>query len=485
MNRRKLLSYATSGICAALTDRFMYPLTASSPQNRSTRIGEQPVRIKIDEHSILGSIPSDFIGLGYEISSVARRGLLSATDTTYAQMVRTLGAEGVIRIGGNTSDYAAYSKNGAALSSPKSTVVNRESLQQLGSFLDATGWKLIWGLNLGQNRESEAVEEAQAVSAIAKDRLLAFEIGNEVDLFTHEGHRHNPYTFEDYLGEYRRYKAAIRAKLPGAPFAGPDAAFQTGWVQQFADAEGSDLKLLTEHYYRAGQSPASSLDMLFRPDPRLASRLRSLQQISRNSRIPYRICETNSFSGGGRPGVSGTFGAALWVLDYMFTLASYDAAGVNIETGVNQLGVISSYSPIGDDEHGTYTARPEYYGMLAFSHASRGQRVAVEASTADLNLSSYAVASNGKVTLTLINKDTRQASAAITCNRRISKATALRLEAPNLQSTTGITLGRASVAANGSWNTRHQESLSITSAGARVMVPPGSAVLVRIAPQAI
>jgi hypothetical protein len=68
--------------------------------------------------------------------------------------------------------------------------------------------------------------------------------------------------------------------------------------------------------------------------------------------------------------------SALWVLDYHFTLAANGCSGANMETGVNQLGFVSSYSPIGDDGHGHYSARPEYYGMLAFSHAARGtQRI--------------------------------------------------------------------------------------------------------------
>ena len=60
------------------------------------------------------------------------------------------------------------------------------------------------------------------------------------------------------------------------------------------------------------------------------------------------------------------------MLDFIFTLASAGCAGVNIETGVNQLGFISSYSPIGDDEHGHYWAAPEYYGMLAFAQYGGG-----------------------------------------------------------------------------------------------------------------
>jgi hypothetical protein len=45
--------------------------------------------------------------------------------------------------------------------------------------------------------------------------------------------------------------------------------------------------------------------------------------------------------------VSDTFAAALWVLDFMFTLALAGCAGVNMETGVDQLGFISYYSPMG------------------------------------------------------------------------------------------------------------------------------------------
>lgn len=474
MDRRKLLGYAASGVGAAFAERLMFPLAASAMQ-------EHAVEIQIDEGKVLGSIPSDFIGLGYEISSVARPGLLSATNRVYVQMVRTLGAAGVIRIGGNTSDYAAYGETAKVVSAPKATVVNRESLRELATFLDATDWRLIWGLNLGQDRLDEAVAEAQAVSAATKDKLLALEVGNEVDLFTHEGHRKEPYTFENYLAEYRRYKTAIRAKLSNAPFAGPDAAFHTDWVSQFAAAEGSDLKLLTEHYYRGGQNPKSSLEMLFHPDPGLISKLETLQRVSQSVKVPYRICETNSFSGGGRPGVSGTFGAALWVLDYFFTLASYGASGVNLETGVNQLGVISAYSPVGDDEHGNYTAKPEYYGMLAFAQASRGRRVAVDARGGELNLACYAVTDQREVKVTLINKESaRGAVVDLRCKGRISKATAMRLMAPSLESSTGVTLGGAAVNSDGSWKPMRDEVLRVGSAGMRVVVPPGSAAVVTL-----
>src|SRR6185437_4862345 len=114
-----------------------------------------------------------------------------------------------------------------------------------------------------------AVDEARAVAAIAKGKLLAFEIGNEPDLFAHEGHRPHGYSYENYLADYRRFKSALRAALPGVPLAVPDVAGDNEWVRRFAEDEGSDLKLLTHHYYRGGAgNPASTLDLLLNPDPK-------------------------------------------------------------------------------------------------------------------------------------------------------------------------------------------------------------------------
>ena len=86
------------------------------------------VRIQIQPQSRLGRIPADFMGLGYEISSVSERGLLSSSNRAYVQFVRTLSTAGVIRIGGNTSDYASWSPDGPAVSSPQATVVDRRGL---------------------------------------------------------------------------------------------------------------------------------------------------------------------------------------------------------------------------------------------------------------------------------------------------------------------------------------------------------------------
>ena len=370
MNRRTFLTQAV-GLVSAASSRSSF---AGMLQADSRHL---ELRVTLDPARTLAVVPPDFMGLGYEISSIARTGLLSAHNSVYVQLVRTLGAQGVIRVGGNTSDYSSYSATGQPLSSPEGkagSVVNDAVLRDLGSFLKATGWKLIWGLNLGNGTLDNAIAEAKAVTAASGESLLAFEIGNEPDLFPRrQGHRHPGYSYDDYLREYRTYRDALRKAIPNIAFAGPDVADATDWVARFALDEGKDIKLLTHHYYREGQNPTSTIDKLLHRDPKLAPILAKLRAASESCGVPYRICETNSFSGGGKPGVSDTFAAALWVLDFMFILASAGCAGVNMETGVNQRGFISSYSPIGDDEQGHYWAAPEYYGMLAFAQCGAGR----------------------------------------------------------------------------------------------------------------
>jgi Glycosyl hydrolase family 79, N-terminal domain len=481
---------------------FGVPLSCAAP-GLAQRATTKAIRVNIDTRRKQGRIPDDFTGLGYEISSVAIPGLLSDKNRAYVRLVRGLGANGVIRVGGITSDSASFAPDAVASSAAKSTVINTASLRELGAFLDATGWRLIWGLNLGSGDMKNAAEEAVAVAAAVKDKLLAFEIGNEPDGFAGDAfnsHRPKNYGYGDYLKEYRAYKAAIRSKLPDAPFAGPDASWATGWVSRFAADEGSDLKLLTKHYYRAGannpyldrlidssqraeyeaRAKNNKIELLIREDASLRDTLQELSTAASASHVPFRICEANSLYGGGQPGVSDAFVSALWVLDFMWALASAGAAGVNMETGVNHLDFISYYSAIRNDADGTASIGPEYYGMLAFAQASKGNRIALDYDTGGVNLTTYAVlGDHGELMLTLINKDQNiDADVTIAADRTLQNVTALRLKGSALDSVDNVTLGGSEVASNGSWKPTEVESPHAVGGVGEIHVPAASAAIV-------
>jgi hypothetical protein len=475
MNRRAFLANAGLLIPAGLVRHSFATNTSSSSPTT-------PLHIDLTRTG--ASIPADFIGLGYEISSVARPGLLSATNSAYVQLVRTLGKRGVIRIGGNTADYASYSANGAPASVAEGkggSVVNDAVLRDLGGFLKATGWQLIWALNLGSGTVENAVEAARAVTRVAGDHLLAFEIGNEPDLFSYNPHRQRSYGYNDYLREFRQYREALQKAIPGIPFAAPDAATATDWVTRFAKDERSNIKLLTEHYYRDGaKNPTSTIDELLHPDPKLTKMLQKLKAASESSGLPYRICETNSFYGGGKPGVSDTFASALWVLDFMFTLASAGCAGVNMETGVNQLGFISHYSPIGDDGHGHFWAAPEYYGLLAFAQAGVGRFVGCSIDARGKNIAAYATQPDAThVIVTIINKEPGYDAKVVIRHDslRSQPAHVVRLSGPSLESKSGVTLGGAEVSATGAWRSARAISIASNNTGLTLDVPHASALV--------
>jgi hypothetical protein len=500
MNRRRFVE-----ACIGLAGYPLVPEKVAVARSVKTKA----VRINIDVRKRRGRIPHDFIGLGYEISSVAISGLLSDKNRALVRLVGGLGANGIVRVGGITSDSASFAPDAIGSPAAKATVINADNLRELAAFLDATGWKLIWGLNLGDGDSLNASQEALAVALAVKDKLLAFEIGNEPDGFGQElgGRRPKSYSYDDYLKEYREYKAIIRSKFPRAPFAGPDASYATDWVTRFAADEGNDLRLLTRHYYRAGannsyldalinsgqhvspdwrkayevQRKVNKIDLLLHEDPNFRRTLHELSAAASAAHVPYRICEMNTLFGGGQSGISDAFVSALWALDIMCILAQAGCAGVNMETGVNHLDFVSYYSPIRTDRSGAISIGPEYYGMLAFAQTAQGECLAPDYEAGDMNLAAYAVhVGDRHLTAAVINKDeSTDADVTIASDGRLPHAAALRLTGRSLDSADGVTLGGATVAADGSWRPKEVETLRVIGGTCEIRVPAVSAAIVQ------
>ena len=396
------------------------------------------------------------------------------------QLYRTLSPHGLVRIGGNVSDHTRFAPDGvlAARSEREVTVINQAVLMDLGAFLRATGWKAMWGLNLGTGTKEEAVQEALAVQTALGDRLQSFEIGNEVDLLPRFKH-----AYTNYFAAYQEYKAAIRQALPGVEFSGPDVASATRWALNFSGTEAPDMRLLTHHYYRSGaMKPDATIETLLTPDLKWQNTLEVLQRTCADHGTAFRINEMNSFYGGGKAGVSDTFASALWCLDFMFRVAAHGGDGVNMETDVNQLAFVSHYSPIFREPNDELTARPEYYGMLAFSIAGQGKLVKSTVSKTDLNFSAYATTNaNGEIWVTVINQDlSRAVNVVITLPENCATASAYRLAAPSVESKNQVTLAGTEVSADGTWAPGITEPLPVKTGSVNLQLPPASAVLVRL-----
>ena len=295
-----------------LTRRTLLAATAALPFASSVQAATQ-VSIRINPSRRLRAMPSNYMGLGYEASSVAM-GILSAKNRPYVQLVRNLGRDGVIRIGGNVSDFALYDANGTPNWEPKDTVITLANIRALRSFLDATGWKLIWGLNLGGDKLDNVVEEARAVAGVMGDKLLALEFGNEPDLFTRSGHRIGNYDYQAWARDYHRYKAAVRTALPRAPLAGPDIAFRTEWLESFARDEGGDIAMLTSHHYIMSQdNPATTIDFMLAEEKKFQPALARFQAAAEAAHVRNPILLRRRQGRGQRRLCLGAMGARLSV----------------------------------------------------------------------------------------------------------------------------------------------------------------------------
>lgn len=425
------------------------------------------------------SVPNNFIGLGYEMSSVATPGLLSVNNHRYMNLINGLGPTGVLRVGGIVADYTRYEPNGTSRAERQNTVITRAALDRFAEFVKTMGWSAIWSVNFAQGRIEDMIVESRAVANALGGRLLALELGNEVENYGHgeKPFRTSPYNYETYRTEYSEWQAAIRKAVPDIRLAAPDTASSIEWVERMANDSKGDVQLLTTHYYRGNQKYGTP-EQLLRPDSHLKDVLVHLRAASQRSGIPWRMCETNSFFGGGRPGVSDTFVSALWALDYILLLAQYGCSGVNIETGINQLGFISSYSPIQDDQKGVNVAGPSYYGMLAFAVAVAdcNEVLPIDIDTRGINMTTYVLGTGGKPrSVVIVNKDTLQDAHLSIRELGMNAVIALRLRAPSAGSKTGITFGDSAVDPDGNWKARTTEEIR----DGAVTIPRMSAIVLR------
>ena len=468
-SRRAFLSNAVK-YCASLSLTGSSPavVNVSDPLHTLRLSGAAPV-----------SVPGNFIGLGYEMSSVATPGLLNVDNHRYVNLIKGLGPAGVLRVGGIVANYTRYEPNGTSRAERQNTVITHADLDRFGLFLKTTAWSAIWSVNFAQGGIEDAIVEARAVANALGGQLLALELGNEVENYGRgeKPFRTSPYNYETYRAEYSEWLAAIREAVPGIRLAAPDTASSVEWVERMANDSKGDVQLLTTHYYRGNQKYGTP-ELLLRPDPRLTNVLVRLRAVAQHCGIPWRMCETNSFYGGGRPGVSDTFVGALWTLDYMLLLAQYGCSGVNIETGINQLGFISSYSPIQDDQKGTNTAGAPYYGMLAFAVALTGcnEVLPIDIDTHGINMTTYVLGSGGKPSsVVIVNKDSLRDTHLSIRELGIDTGIALRLIAPSGESKTGITFGNAAVDPNGRWREGAKEEIR----DGAVAIPRMSAIVLR------
>jgi hypothetical protein len=443
----------------------------------SAQSGPAIARIGVNYEDAGRAIAPDFIGLSYESAVVAANDFFTADNRTLLGLLRTLGPQGVLRVGGNSSERTRF-RTQETPAPDEAFVITPLAIDRLAGFLRALGWRLIYGLNLATGTPEEAAAEAAYVARAVGPLLLAFQIGNEPDGFGRWSQvRPKTYDVAAFLNEWQRFHAAIRAAVPDAHFAGPDVAAETGWIAPFADLAPAGLVLLTRHYYADGpaSNPAVTLGRLMHSAGQITPVLAEMAAIGAAHRLPWRIAETNSVYAGGRPGVSDTLGATLWGAELMFQIAAAGGAGINFHAGEDKI-----YTPISHGRSGALTARPLYYGMLMFAQAP-GDLVPTRLDSSGAALAAYAVrAAGGALRLVVINKDTHTVSPRIEPGRRFANGEVSRLAGSALDATAGVRFGGAAVDDYGGWEPGTREHAQFDAGAVVLDLPAASAALITL-----
>jgi hypothetical protein len=403
-------------------------------------------------------MPIEFVGLSYEVQQLKEPSFFSAQNSGLIRQFKALSSTGVLRLGGNTSEFAYWKPTADSpepehpevrevVGEPKAQyyAVTTESVKNLAEFLQATGWNCIYGIGMGTNTPARAAEEAAFVAKTLGDRLQYFQIGNEADLF--DRHLRDPKTWsaKTYLEEWIKLARAIAVRVPAAKFGMPDVASKVPWLTEIADEWTSlqnppHVTTMTHHYYFGGPATNPDVNIPNLLKPATMQRVQNTANIAKAAAgkigARVRMTEGNTCYRGGKPGVSDVFAAALWAADYSLLLASNDYSGVNLHGGTGK-SVANSvggslpgdallqangetpekiaahphpfYTPIATfGSH--YVLEPVAYGLKFAGSFSGGTLLNTDFSTklqaAGVNATAYAAnLASGKTSVIILNKD--------------------------------------------------------------------------------
>jgi hypothetical protein len=460
-NRREFMTMAAGAT--------LFHATRASPH----LFGEEPSVATVEANDLkFARVPDDFTGLSYEMPQLYNPRFFSASNRKLVEAYRGLSGNGVLRLGGNLSDLARWKSDAGDFPTDKQTAaiehgktywewkltdqsvrenregaITPEAIRNLKTFLDATNWRLIYGLNFGSGTPERAADEAACVAREIGDRLIAFQVGNESDFFGgNRFYRERGFNIDGYLSGYQEFANAVRQRTPHAPFAGPDTANNMGWVDEFAKRADKPVKLLSSHYYAMGpaKNPEMDAQRLLSPNPKLEQQIEQARQAVRDSGdTPFRMTEGNSCYGGGKPGVSDAFASALWGADYMLRVASGGYAGVNLHGGGDGI-----YTPIETLDSTTASLRPIYYGMQFANHFA-GCEVAQCSFNGASNATAYLGRSKGVTQLALINKSSQEIRPRIGPGITLKKRPKVWiLTAPSLDAKQNISFARTTTSSS-------------------------------------
>ncbi|KAH9941692.1 glycoside hydrolase family 79 protein [Epithele typhae] len=372
-------------------------------------------------------------------------GIDTRNDFTHDALLRLASFTGVppkIRVGADSEDHTFWSPTMAvseAEFSPPSTIIPYPEATKVtvgDKYYTLSHWlprgtHMTWGVNLGADNATNAVNMAKAIVRAFKSTVVKasgvvldyIEVGNEADLFSRNGLRPSNWTVEEYVPDWIAIAGAaadaagIRGKhgpvsLQGAAFAQqqftPRAIYDLGILDS---KPGKAVSIISQHQYSAafcngGDFPLTSFMSKAHVRGNLSLFIPDIEATHARG-LPYILGETNSIACHGAPGVSNTAGAALWAIDYTLQAATLSIAEVFYHEGIgykyNFLQPVALNRSIVDgsalDTPLPPHIQPIFYGAMAVNAliGRSGHARVVELDVGDDNVAGYAAYEDGRL----------------------------------------------------------------------------------------
>ncbi|KAJ6787761.1 hypothetical protein PWT90_09046 [Aphanocladium album] len=369
----------------------------------------EPIQIESATTST-NSVPGQsFISYSIELSSFPdfagnKSNPNTFTDNLLTNIGKIIGSKPYIRVGGNTQDYALYNAslktqiNGTY--DPKRSNDYPTTIYIGPSFFESyqtlPGVKFSHGFNLAKGAVSAEgwqalVETAPlACKALGRDGFYAYEYGNEPNNFN-TGGKYAPRTTKwgpkDYVSEWLNGTEEIRRQMQKhcpelepeyLEFMAPSyddrvSSLKAQDVWGLGMDKHHNINTYSVHNYIDGAtSPGVTLQHTLMNHTRTTmdvdEQVEEYKKIMalRKGKAPLIFGETNSLYFQGKPGLSNSFGAALWGLDFNMYSASAGYQRVHMHQGTNYR--YQSWQPI-DTEKAVKGTKAPYYGNIAAANA--------------------------------------------------------------------------------------------------------------------
>jgi hypothetical protein len=339
------------------------------------------------------TVPSNFIGFSAEEYDVAYGQIYTPNNTSLISLLQWLGPNGVMRVGGGSSDDV-----------PPDPITQVE-ISQLGGFVQAlgSGWNIIYGLNAAANDPNLAVTQAGYLLNALPSNRVAFQVGNEPDLLYNSDSSTSGVNTrvssgavpgmgneQAWLNVFNRYYQALTGAYGQLNYGAPDTSSTFGYLSWPNDTVlgYGGFQYLTVHKYTLpygcnyGQGGVPTVQSMF-------------ADANEPSNPGWSITEFGIICDGGLNGVTNWLIAATYYLELAQTTAAGGWAGIMPHNAVvpelwgDGLTRPSYYNQFVVQPDGGYAPQGMFYGMAMFARIVGQTTIGVQASVGQQTLQNF------------------------------------------------------------------------------------------------